>query len=303
MSIYSTNHPKCEAEKKAAGLTISAAEKDLGGFSVRRVLPAARRRMVGPFIFFDHIGPAEFPPGKGINVRPHPHIGLATITYLFAGQMLHQDSTGAIQTIRPGAVNLMTAGRGVVHSERAGDDIDTQSTLHALQTWIALPDDKEDMEPGFVHIPESDLPEAGTGSISARVIMGSAFGEISPVPTHSPTLYVEVRLSAGESCALPTNYPELAIYPIFGDISYGDCRIEPNTMFVPQALDESITGQSDAHFVIIGGEPVGSRHVWWNFVSSSKDKIEAAKLAWHNRRFDDIPGDAEEWIPLPEGSL
>ncbi|MDH3537466.1 MAG: pirin family protein, partial [Gammaproteobacteria bacterium] len=196
MSDQTANQPTCTPSEGAVELIIEPKAKDLGGFSVRRVLPSVERRMVGPFIFFDHMGPAEFPPGEGIAVRPHPHIGLSTVTYLFEGEIMHRDSLGYVQPIRCGAVNLMTAGRGIVHSERAGEDLNTSSRLHGIQSWMALPLEQEECDPDFVHYPSTELPEFEQDGVSVRVIMGEAFGHASPVPQHAPTLYLECRFPA-----------------------------------------------------------------------------------------------------------
>ena len=199
-------------------MTIEPKERDLGEFTVRRVLPAARRRMVGPFVFFDHMGPAEFPPGEGIAVRPHPHIGLATITYLFEGEIMHRDSLGCAQPIQAGAVNLMTAGRGIVHSERAGDDLDETSRLHGIQSWMALPLEDEECEPDFVHYPAAQLPELDVDGCTIRIIMGECFGQKSPVTTYSETLYFECVMPAGKKISIPGDADELAAYVVSGEI-------------------------------------------------------------------------------------
>jgi len=207
MSYRNAPEPQCQDTDGSVDLAIHARPRDLGGFSVRRVLPAPRRRMVGPFIFFDHMGPADLPPGQGINVRPHPHIGLATITYLFEGQLMHRDSLGFEQAIRPGAVNLMTAGHGIVHSERSGDDLDEASRLHGIQSWIALPEAEEEREPAFEHVAAGSLPLVERDGARIRVIMGEAFGETSPVPVFSPTLYLELELAADARVARPAPRP------------------------------------------------------------------------------------------------
>ncbi len=279
---------------------IEPRERDLGEFTVRRVLPAARRRMVGPFVFFDHMGPAEFPPGKGIAVRPHPHIGLATITYLFEGEILHRDSLGFVQPIRPGAVNLMTAGRGIVHSERAGDDLDETSRLHGIQSWIALPLAEEEREPAFVHYPASDIPEVDAGGCTIRIIMGDCFGASSPVTTYSQTLYLDCVMPAGGQLPLPADWPELAAYVVSGDVEIDGARYASGVMLVAQdsnGLD--IVAHEDSRVMIIGGEPLGERIVWWNLVSSSPERIEKAKRDWRDGRFGTVPGD-DEFIPLPD---
>jgi len=279
---------------------IESREKDLGGFSVRRLLPAAEQRMVGPFIFFDHMGPADFQPGHGIQVRPHPHIGLATVTYLFDGEILHRDSLGFVQPIRAGAVNLMTAGRGIVHSERAPKTITTAYRLHGIQTWMALPLELEDMAPDFIHYSAESIPETLVNEVAVRIIMGTAYGLSSPVHQHSPTLYLECRLPTGASLALPREPAELAVYVVDGRVSIDGRNLDRGTLAV---LDTrglvKLEAPESCHLMVIGGEPVGTRQVWWNFVASSKARIEQAKSDWQNGRFDPVPGD-HEFIPLPE---
>lgn len=299
MSRFAEPEPDCSECSGPIELTIRPREKDLGGFSVRRVLPASRRRMVGPFIFFDHMGPAEFPPGQGIQVRPHPHIGIATVTYLFEGEIMHRDSLGFVQPIRAGAVNLMTAGRGIVHSERAGEDLHKTASLHGIQSWMALPDDREECTPGFVHYPAADVPEVRIGETVVRVIIGAAFGAASPVLQHSPTLYLEGRVPQGAALDLPEQ-PELAVYVVGGNIRAGTERLEAGTLGVVRGGTRlTVEAESDSHVMVIGGAPVGDRHIWWNYVSSSKARIEQAKADWKAGRFDKVPGD-DEFIPLPE---
>jgi len=272
---------------------------DLGEFSVRRVLPAAERRMVGPFIFFDHMGPAEFPPGKGIAVRPHPHIGIATITYLFEGEIMHRDSLGYTQAIRPGAVNLMTAGRGIVHSERAGDDLDRHSRLHGIQSWIALPEDEEERDPAFTHYPAAELPVVEKPGARFTLIMGELFGRESPVARYSRTLYADCRLEAGADIDLPNAERELALYVAEGPVTLDGMARRPGEMALlrpGQAV--SVRAERDARLMLIGGDPLGPRHIYWNFVHSSKERIERAADDWRAGRFDGVPGD-NEFIPLP----
>ncbi|MDJ0709622.1 MAG: pirin family protein [Woeseiaceae bacterium] len=282
------------------GLVIQPRERDLGEFTVRRVLPAPRRRAVGPFVFFDHMGPAEFPPGKGIAVRPHPHIGIATITYLFEGQIMHRDSLGVTQPIEAGAINLMTAGQGIVHSERAGDDLDVTSRLHGIQSWIALPDDKEETEPEFRHIPAADLPEFHQDGCTVRVIMGECLGHRSPVPTYSETLYLDVVMREGGTIALPDDWAEFAVYVVEGAVEVDDSNYESGSMIIAEdGRSLSGTAVSDARIMVIGGDSVGERHIWWNFVSSSAERIEKAKDDWREGRFEMVPGD-DEFIPLPD---
>jgi redox-sensitive bicupin YhaK (pirin superfamily) len=281
-------------------LTIEPRIRSLGEFDVRRVLPAVERRMVGPFVFLDHMGPAVFPPGRGIAVRPHPHIGLATITYLFEGEIMHRDSLGVVQLIQAGAVNLMTAGRGIVHSERASDDIAVTSRLHGIQSWLALPLELEEMEPGFVHYPSASLPELALGEATVRLIMGVAYGARSPVVTYSPTLYLEVRLPAGAEIVLPNDVSERAAYVTEGAIAIGAEEYREGTLAVARSgVDVRLRASTPSRVMVVGGAPVGRRHVWWNFVSSSKERIEQAKLEWAEGRMGKVPGD-DEFIPLPE---
>jgi redox-sensitive bicupin YhaK (pirin superfamily) len=299
MSYFATEEPRCTAQHGHIELLITPRARDLGGFQVRRVLPSRERRAVGPFVFFDHMGPAEFPPGQGIQVRPHPHIGLATITWLFEGEILHRDSLGFVQPIRPGAVNLMTAGRGIVHSERAGDDLDVLSRLHGIQSWIALPDGKEEIEPAFVHHPAAALPALTVDGVAVTLIMGSAHGQVSPVQTFSPTLYLECRLPAGTRYALPDDAAERAVYVASGSVAMGGATHEAGVMAVAcPGKAVVIEARSDSRIMVIGGEPVGERLIFWNFVSSSAPRIEQAKADWEAGRFARVPGD-DERIPLP----
>jgi redox-sensitive bicupin YhaK (pirin superfamily) len=304
MSTLPDYEPVCEGHGGPVDLTIEPRTRDLGGFSVRRVLPSASRRMVGPFIFFDEMGPAVLAPGQGLDVRPHPHIGLATITYLFEGELMHRDSLGFVQPIRPGAVNLMTAGRGIVHSERSGDDRAVEAPLHGLQLWIALPEASEEIEPGFVHYPAGGLPELELGGTRIRLVMGEAFGHASPVRSYSPLVYLEARLPAGASFTLPTEQPERGVYVVSGSVDVtGDPREEHHAagvmLIARPGADVELTAREASRVVVIGGEPVGPRHIWWNFVSSSKSRIEQAKDDWRAMRFGTVPGD-DEFIPLPE---
>jgi redox-sensitive bicupin YhaK (pirin superfamily) len=267
---------------------------------VRRVLPVAQRRMVGPFVFFDHMGPAVFPPGKGIAVRPHPHIGLATITYLFEGEIMHRDSLGYAQLIQKGAVNLMTAGRGIVHSERASDDLATVSHLHGIQSWMALPLSLEEMEPSFIHYPAPELPSVAIDGCAVRVIMGSAFGRVSPVATYSPTLYLEVEMPMGTRFVLPAGHAERAAYVVSGVVRIDGQDHADGVMAVARAgATTTLTAVADSRVMVIGGEPLGERHIWWNFVSSSRARIERAKQDWLEGRIGKVAGD-DEFIPLPE---
>jgi redox-sensitive bicupin YhaK (pirin superfamily) len=256
--------------------------------------------MVGPFIFFDHMGPAEFPPGKGIQVRPHPHIGIATVTYLFEGEIMHRDSLGFEQLIRAEAVNLMTAGRGIVHSERTGEDLDTTSRLHGIQSWMALPTHQEEREPNFVHYPASELPQLTIEGVTVRVIIGEAYEHTSPVTSYSQMLYLECRLPEGAELTLPEQYQELAAYVVFGEVQIDQHTYADGTMAVacPERTVR-LQARKDSHVMVIGGDSLGAREIWWNFVSSSKDRIEKAKTDWKEGRFDDVPGENER-IPLPD---
>jgi len=273
--------------------------RSLGEFDVRRVLPSAQRRMVGPFVFLDHMGPTVFQPGHGIAVRPHPHIGLATITYLYEGEIMHRDSLGYAQLIQAGAVNLMTAGRGIVHSERA-PDVTATSHLHGIQSWLALPLELEEMAPTFIHYPASTLPERVIDRCSVRVIMGSAYGLQSPVLTYSPTLYLEAALPAGASLVLLDDAPERAVYVVAGRVTIGGREHAEGTLaVVREGATVPLEAVSAARVLVIGGAPLGPRHIWWNFVSSSEARIERAKLDWTEGRIGKVPGD-DEFIPLPE---
>lgn len=284
-------------------LTIETRERDLGGFSVRRILPFAKRRMVGPFIFLDHIGPAEFATGQGIDVRPHPHIGLATVTYLFAGEIFHRDTLGNAQEISPGAVNWMTAGRGIAHSERTSAEERAHThSIHGLQSWVALPKEYEEKAPDFYHHAAHTLPEFTLGDASLKLICGRAYGHEAPVTTYSPLFYVEATLPAGGQLTLPKEYKERALYLVKGALRIGNTSVSPAqmTVFSP---GETITVEAKeaSHFMLLGGDPFPEqRFIWWNFVSSSEERLVQAKEDWVNGRFGKIPGDEKEFIPLPE---
>ncbi len=276
--------------------------RDLGGFTVARVLPHAKRRTVGPFIFFDQMGPAEFPPGEGIDVRPHPHIGLATVTYLFDGEIMHRDDLGYAQPIRPGDVNWMTAGRGIVHSERTRDEIRAQhTTMFGIQTWIALPKDQEESEPAFFHHPAATLPEISRAGVEMRLIAGTAYGETSPVVTASPMFYLDVHMDAGSSLAVTDEHEERAVYVVDGRVAIdGDIHEAGEMLVLAPNADVSVDATEEARVMLLGGAPIdGKRHLWWNFVSSSKERIEQAKADWAAGPFGKIAGD-DEFIPLPE---
>ncbi|HEY8567742.1 pirin family protein [Microbulbifer sp.] len=284
----------------ALELIIEPQEKDLGGFSVRRVLPTRERKMVGPWIFFDHMGPADFPAGTGIDVRPHPHIGIATVTYLFEGEILHRDSLGSLQAIRPGDINLMLAGRGIVHSERETPQLrNSDHRLHGLQLWLALPGSDEELAPAFYHYPAADIPTTNIDGVPLRVMMGSAYGCTSPVRTFAETLYVEAHLQPGQRLTLP-DAPERAVYVAGGSLNARDTRIEQYALAVfrhQQGVE--VEAVEECRIAIIGGEPLGQRFIDWNFVSSRKERIAQAIEDWQAGRFDTVPGDSEEFIPYP----
>ena len=276
---------------------------DLGDFAVRRALPSARTRMVGPFIFFDHFGPAEFHAGAGLDVRPHPHIGLSTVTYLFDGEIMHRDSLGTAVAIRPGEVNWMTAGRGIVHSERTGPDKRvTGSPIHGLQMWVALPAAKEEVEPGFAHHETREFPVVTDAGKTIRVVVGSLYGAKSPVPTVHETIFGDVMLKAGAAVPLDAGHEERAIYILDGEIEIAGDHFAGGQLLVFKPGDVvTLTAVRDSHFVIVGGAPMdGPRHIWWNFVSSRKDRIEQAKADWKAGHFQKVPGDEIEFIPLPQ---
>lgn len=298
------NIDKTEASVKkglAIKMLLEPAERDLGGFSVRRFLPGKQLANIGPFIFFDHLGPASFSPGKGIDVRPHPHIGLATVTYVFSGEIIHRDSLGHVQPIRPNEINWMTAGRGIVHSERTAPEIRQQGhTLEALQLWLALPEEEQQTEPFFTHYDESALPIVETEKVKIRVMIGEAFGVKAAVKTHSPTLYVEIRLAPGGKITLPENIEERAVYVASGQLKVEDKSLAQHTLAVfNQTLGVELEATEKTQLVIIGGSPLGKRTVWWNLVSSRKDLIEQAKKDWRNNKFPKVEGETE-FIPLPD---
>ncbi|MBZ9995324.1 pirin family protein [Mesorhizobium sp. BH1-1-4] len=278
--------------------------KDIGGFEVRRALPTAKRRLVGPFIFFDRMGPAILRAGQALDVRPHPHIGLSTVTYLFDGRIRHRDSLGTEMVIEPGDVNLMTAGRGIVHSERTPQELrGAPMSISGLQTWLALPDGKEEVAPVFENTAALRLPEIDAEGVSGRVVIGDFQGLRSPVRADSETLYADLRLKPGASVKIPADAEERAIYTLEGEVSISGDVFPAERMLVFKPGDEIvISSQAGAHFMLFGGASLGSkRYIWWNFVSSSKERIEQAKQEWKTGRFDIVPGDQQEFIPLPEG--
>ena len=283
--------------------TLQPHEKDLGGgFKVRRLLPSALRQGVGPFVFFDHFGPITAHPGDNHDVRPHPHIGLATVTYLFEGAMMHRDSTGVVQRIEPGAINLMTAGRGIVHSERTPKEllgVDRRS--HGLQLWLAVPAEREEDLPTFQHVPGNEIPARDIDGVLVRVLIGSAFGLSSPVHTLSPTLYLDLNfaLASGASLALPAAADERALYSVDHDVELDGERVPACTMVVLEpGAQPRLTAPRGARAVLIGGAPLGHRYIVWNFVSSRKERIAQAQDDWEAQRFERVPGETE-FIPLP----
>jgi len=290
--------PGCDAVETV----IIPRARDLGSFEVRRALPSAKRQMVGPFIFFDQMGPSEFLLGAGMDVRPHPHIGLSTVTYLFDGEIMHRDSLGTALPIRPGELNWMTAGRGITHSERTSGPLRTTgSKLFGLQAWVALSAKDEEGEPGFVHYDADGMPVLTGEGKEVRVIAGSMLGATSPVRTSTAMVYADCRLDAGASLPIDPDHDERAIYTVSGTLDIAGDRFGPGQLLVLRPGDRiTVRAVEAARFMVLGGEPMdGPRHIWWNFVSSRKDRIEQAKADWKAARFDTVPGE-HEFIPLPE---
>jgi redox-sensitive bicupin YhaK (pirin superfamily) len=286
--------------------TIQPVTHDLGGFKVHRTLPSRPRTMVGPFVFFDQMGPATLAPGTGIDVRPHPHINLSTVTYLFDGAIDHRDSLGTLATIEAGAVNLMTAGRGIVHSERSPADVRLAGPpLSGIQTWLALPDGKEEIDPAFEHVPAAAMPTISARGVTARVVMGTLWGETSPVTAHAPTIYADILLEPGGSIPIDAEADERAVYVALGQASLDGMRLVPMTLYVLRpGIAATLRSDSGGRVMLAGGGAFASpRHVWWNFVSSSRDRINEAKADWQAGRFPVVPGDAKEYIPIPEVPL
>lgn len=276
--------------------------RDLGGFEVRRALPAASRQMVGPFVFFDQMGPAQFLTGQGIDVRPHPHIGLSTVTYLFEGQMMHRDSLGSERLIEPGAMNLMTAGRGIVHSERTPASVrQNGQRLFGIQSWMALPKEAEEGAPAFLHFSAADLPRIEGEGKRVRLLFGSLYGETSPAHFPHESFYAEAVLAPGAVLPLDADYEERAVYVVSGRIDIAGQSFDAGQMLVFRPGDRiSILAESNARLMLLGGEAMdGPRHIWWNFVSSSQERIATAKEEWRSRKFALVPGDADDFIPLP----
>ncbi|HEY4120656.1 MAG TPA: pirin family protein [Byssovorax sp.] len=290
------------ANTSAVELVVTAHAKDLGGFTVRRAIPQMQRRSVGPFVFFDHMGPVTFAPGHGIDVRPHPHIGLATVTYLFDGEIVHKDSLGNDTAIRPGDVNWMIAGRGIVHSERTGPEARARGiSMHGIQSWVALPVAHEEDAPSFEHVPSASLPKIDRAGVKLDVIAGAAYGARSPAPVLSPTLYVHARLDAGAQLEIDGDHEERAIYVVEGAARVGDLALAPGSLaFLTPGAEAVVTATETARVMLVGGARLdGERHLEWNFVSSSKERLERAKQAWQRGEFPKVPGDDVEFIPLP----
>ena len=292
------NHPVLER-------VVQGRVRDIGALSVKRMLPAIEQphRRVGPFVFFDHFGPVEIPPGGGFDVRPHPHIALATVTYLFEGEILHRDSLGTEQVIRPGAVNWMLAGRGIVHSERVRDAVRASGQRMAgIQCWLALPSEHEEASPRFEHHPDTVIPQRAAKGAELRVLIGSAYGCTSPVSAMSPTFYVDAQLDAEGELELPEGYAERAAYVAEGSIECAGQRLVEGELAVFRAgASVTLRAARRSRVMLLGGAPlVGERYLWWNFVSSSQERLESAKRDWKEGRFPKVPGDEIEFIPLPE---
>jgi redox-sensitive bicupin YhaK (pirin superfamily) len=305
MSWMPTREPECDAMIADDGIEmlIQPRLRDLGGFSVSRILPALERKTVGPFIFFDHMPARDVPPGEGMNVRPHPHIALATVTYLFEGEFVHRDSLGSHEMVRPGDINWMTAGRGIVHSERTHPDrVRTGGRSHGIQLWVALPRVHEETEPAFHHHDKDALPRVNGPGYSARILIGEAFGKRSPVKIFSPMFYVDVEAEAGSVLELPHEYEERALYLLSGQVRSAGKTFDHTQMIIFKKNRQiRLHIESKARFILLGGDPLdGPRFIWWNFIASSQDRIEQAKQDWKDGRFPKIPGDSEEFIPLPE---
>ena len=303
MSTQECYQPDCSEPDGGLRTVIEPRAKDIGAFEVRRALPAETRRRVGPFVFFDEMGPATLAPGAAMDVRPHPHIGLSTLTWLFAGEIMHRDNLGFVQPIRPGEVNWMTAGRGIVHSERTPDELrDQPIAMHGIQVWIALPDGKEEIEPDFQHYPATDIPRRNDDGVELSVIAGEAWGMTSPVQVHSPLFYAQADVPASKTLEMPAGHAEQAVYIVSGEISLGGESYLPGRMLCLDAPSITLEANHDSRLILLGGEPLASdRTLDWNFVARSRERIEQAKDDWRNGRFDPVPGD-DEFIPLPDDS-
>lgn len=305
MSFFHCPNADCSKPRDGSELieqVIVPRTRDIGGFEVGRVLPSNQRRTVGPFVFFDQMGLGHFQPGQGLDVRPHPHIGLATITYLFSGQIMHRDSLDTELVIRPGAVNLMTAGRGIVHSERSPDESRSRaSELFGLQAWIALPAADEETDPAFSHHPAEDLPVIEADGARVRILAGAAYGQRAPVPTRSETLYVDIELKPGARLPVDSPHEERGLYVAQGSVELDGQTFTAGRLLVLKPGQHFTLGsRAGARVALLGGEPLdGPRHLWWNFVSSRKERIEQAKHDWSAGRFDQVIGDSE-LMPLPD---
>tara|TARA_A100001015_G_C15037594_1_gene737339 strand:- start:2017 stop:2934 length:918 start_codon:yes stop_codon:yes gene_type:complete len=304
MSTLQNIDPECEMKDADSVETIILPRTgDIGNFEVHRALPSRDRQMVGPFIFWDQMGPGEFLTNQGVDVRPHPHIGLSTVTYLFSGSLDHKDSLGSDVRIKPGDVNLMTAGQGITHSERTGQDVRKEpSDMFGIQSWLALPEKYEEIAPDFAHTDKSSLPELEYDDVKARVIMGTLWGQTSPIKSFCDTLYLDVQLDPGGIFEVPDDTEERALYAMGGPIEVNGTRYEPMQMLVLRPHDKIVVTACDQpiRMMVLGGEAAdGPRHIWWNFVSSSSERIQQAKDDWRAGRFDPVKDD-EEFIPLPE---
>jgi redox-sensitive bicupin YhaK (pirin superfamily) len=291
-----------EDQTMSAFTLIEPHVKDIGGFTVRRLLPSLPHKLVGPFIFFDHMGPAAFEAGRGLDVRPHPHIGLATVTYLFEGAILHRDSLGTIQEIHPGDVNWMTAGAGIAHSERTPQPLrQSGGALHGIQVWVALPQQHEQVAPGFEHHPAATLPQITFPGVRMRLIAGSAFGQRAPATTFSAMFYLAVEMEPGARFVLPAEHPERAAYLVDGAVDIdGTALAERHMAVLPGTQELTIESRGASRLMLLGGAPIdGERFIWWNFVASSREAIAAAKERWRAQDFGRVP-DETEWIPLPD---
>jgi redox-sensitive bicupin YhaK (pirin superfamily) len=304
MSWQPAAEPACTASPSSVELVLLPRAHDIGGFEVRRALPARERQMVGPFIFFDQMGPGEFLAGRGLDVRPHPHIGLSTVTYLFEGEILHRDSLGSQQPIVAGDVNWMTAGRGIAHSERTDAALrEHANRLFGIQSWVALPRAAEETAPAFAHHPAASLPVIEDGGLQLRLIAGSGWGLTSPVTVASPLFYADTVLAPGAAVPLPEEHEERAAYVLNGDVDLASDQFEPGRMLVFRSGDRLAlrAGLAGARLLLLGGAAMdGPRYLFWNFVSSNRDRIEQAKADWRSGRFGKVPGDELEFIPLPE---
>lgn len=294
--------PVCDDEQHAVMITLEPKPRDLGGFSVRRALPAIEKRMIGPFIFWDEFGPARFAAGEGLDVRPHPHINLATVTYLFDGEIYHRDTLGSSQAIKPGDVNWMNAGRGIAHSERTRAELRTTgSPIAGIQSWVALPEAHEESDPFFKHHGVAELPVIEEGGKIVRVIAGQLYGKRAPTQTYSEMFYADAQLGAGATLPLDADHEERGLYTVSGEIEIAGDVFGPNRLLVFRPGDRiSIKANTPARCMLLGGAVLGPRHIWWNFVSSRKERIEQAKEDWRSGKFGTVPGDEKEFIPLPE---